>query len=73
MAKNNKQYYILQWRNRYSGDTGFVGHIRSDHFENTFDVNEARKFSSVGNALVAVHELSNIGECDQNDIEVIPL
>lgn len=68
-----KQYYILQWQNKYSGETGFVGHIREKYFENTYNVDEARKFANVGSALLAINKLSLIGECDNNDFSVVPL
>ena len=42
--------YIINWKNLATGDTGYVAHIKKDHFENTFNEKEARIFTSLASA-----------------------
>lgn len=61
--------FIIVWRNLYSGDTGFVAHIRKDHFENTFAVKEARMYPSeiaARKAIMKIQELpGEIGKANE--------
>lgn len=61
---------IIQWKNKYSGETGFVKKLnhKKGFFENTFDANEARKFSAktVDNTLALLNEW-----CSDNTYEAI--
>lgn len=68
-----KVSYILQWRNSWSGETGFVKKIleAAGHFENTYDANEARRFTSVQRAEGAITTLAKIGEADLNEFKIV--
>lgn len=43
---------VIKWINRFSGEVGYVKSIsvKEGHFNNTFDVSEARKFANFGNS-----------------------
>ena len=70
MSNRNKR---LMWRNKWSGETGYVKSIQATkgYFENTFDVNEARKYKSENECLAAIETLSAIGECENNEFEIV--
>lgn len=65
--------FILKWTNKYSGETGYVKSIsaKEKHFENTYDITEAKQYktASVANRMIA--SLVAYGEADNNDFEVI--
>lgn len=62
----------IMWRNRHSGETGFVAVIKTTKgfFENTADINAARTFRSDGECLRAIDELNSMGEGKNNDFIV---
>lgn len=64
---------IIKWTNKYSGETGFVRSVnkKERHFDNTFDIAEARKYASVSSANSVIKLLVSFGEADNNDFEVI--
>ena len=58
----------LMWKNRYSGDTGFVKAVRESkgYFENgTLD--EARRFRTSAECNKAIELLTKLGEAKNND------
>ena len=63
--------YIVKWTNKYSGETGFVAKVCKDHFENTYDADGARKFTSAKQAEKAVTSFSEMGEAENNSFETI--
>ena len=71
MANNKTK--IIKWINRFSGETGYVKVIRKakGYFENTFDSKEARLFSDA-EASKALVTLSDIGEAQNNQFEIVP-
>ena len=68
VSRNKK----IKWVNKFSKEEGFVKSVSKakGHFENTFDVNEARLFSDkeAQNTLAA---LEMIGETVNNDFAVV--
>ena len=62
----------IQWTNKFSGETGYVKSIlvKKGHFENTFDIEEAKKYSK-SEALKAVSTLKDIGEAENNDFSLL--
>ena len=63
--------FLIQWTNRWSRESGYVGKVCKDHFENTFDAGEARKFASAKTAEKAVESLKAAGEGKENDFCVL--
>lgn len=58
----------IMWRNRFSGDTGFVKAVRESkgHFENG-TVDEARKFRTEAECHKTIKLLNEIGEGKNNE------
>ncbi len=52
--------YIINWKNSYTGDTGYVAHIKKDHFENTFDEKEARSYASLAAAEKSIAKIKSM-------------
>lgn len=67
--------FILQWKNKYSGDIGYVKSVSSKRkcFENTFDEKEAKQYSTASAAARMITMLTAYGEADNNDFTVIPV
>lgn len=65
--------YIICWRNKWSGDEGFVKQIRqsSGYFINTFDKEEARRYRTSNEAQKAIDVLMSYGEGQNNDFFVV--
>lgn len=63
----------LVWENKYSGEKGYVKVIRASkgYFENTFNVDEARKFKSTNECEQAIQLLNELGEAQNNNFYVI--
>ena len=61
--------YILMWRNRWSGDEGFVAKvsIKDKHFVNTFNKNEAHVYKNQLVLKQAMEQLQKFGECQNNE------
>jgi len=68
--KNQK---IIKWTNIHSGETGYVKMIRptSNHFINTFDPKQARKYRSFAEATKAIAALCEMGEGDFNRFDIV--
>lgn len=62
----------IKWTNKYSKETGFVESInsRDRHFVNTYDYDKAKTFTKT-TVSKALKKLQEIGECENNDFEVI--
>lgn len=71
-ANMNMTRYI-KWTNRHSGETGYVKMIRTsnNHFINTYDKGDARKYRSEAEANKAICVLQQIGEGQNNDFVVV--
>lgn len=63
---------ILTWRNRFSGETGYVKSISKTegHFVNTNDVHKAKKYKSDAGAKQALRILNELGETQNNEFFV---
>lgn len=72
MAKSTRTKRLV-WENKWSGERGYVKVIRESkgYFENTFDVNEARKFKSDNECAQAIALLEKLGETQNNNFYVI--
>ena len=59
----------LKWRNRYSGETGYVKSVSlaKGYFINTFDKSEAKQYISDKMISNDLDILLKIGEMDNND------
>lgn len=66
---------VIKWINRFSGEVGYVKSIsvKEGHFNNTFDVSEARKFANLGTLKAAVNSLIKMGEAENNEFIAIKL
>lgn len=66
---------VIKWTNKYSNEQGYVLSIKKadGHFENTYDISEAKVFSRQCDVARAMNTLEAIGECENNDFEVIDL
>lgn len=65
--------FIISWENIYSKETGFVGDIdkKERHFVNTPDKKNAKLFPNKGLATIAVKQLVNFGEAENNDFAIV--
>lgn len=65
--------YTLKWKNKLSGEEGFVKNIRifRGYFENTFEKPLAHTFSSKHECRTALKILSQFGEMKQNNFEIV--
>ena len=63
---------IIKWTNKFSGETGYVKSLRKAKgcFINTFDKEEARRFSGQKRTDDALQVLDEIGETKNNIFEV---
>ena len=52
--------YIINWKNSYTGDTGYVAHIKKDHFENTFNEEKARSYASLAAAEKSIAKIKSM-------------
>lgn len=68
-----KQRVNVRWRNRLSGETGYVKSVRAKlgHFENTWEQTEAKKYISEKAANNDIVLLNEIGEGKDNDFEIV--
>ena len=64
---------VIKWRNKYSGEEGFVKTVRSNDrcFENTFNYNEARRYASASVAKGIITKLVSYGEAETNDFFIV--
>lgn len=65
--------FIISWENIYSKETGFVGDIdkKERHFVNTLDKKNAKLFPNKGLATIAVKQLVNFGEAENNNFAIV--
>ena len=58
----------IQWTNKYSGETGYVGSISKakGYFVNAASVEEARSFRSDKEVATAIQTLVELGEAENN-------
>lgn len=65
--------YILQWTNKYSGDTGYVESIsaKEKHFVNTFNQNDAKRYATRSVATRMITSLSSYGEAENNTFDIL--
>ena len=61
----------IKWINRFSLQEGYVREVVEDHFINTFDKAEARKFKSRRDAEKMIEKLFDYGEGLNNEFQVI--
>lgn len=68
-----KQRLNVKWRNRMSGETGYVKTVKGKlgFFVNTWDKNEAKKYLSRTMAERDIVLLNEIGEGKDNDFEIV--
>ena len=66
---------VIKWTNKYSNEQGYVKGIKKTegHFDNTYDAAEAKTFSRQCDIARAMNTLEAIGECENNDFEVVEL
>lgn len=65
--------YILKWINKFSKETGYVGKVMKSkgYFENTFDINAAKKYRTENEAKKDITLLDIMGESQNNDFLII--
>ena len=65
---------IIKWTNKYSNESGYVASIstKNECFYNTFDKNEAKKYSERSLASM-MKKLESFHETDDNIFEAIPV
>lgn len=65
--------FTIKWTNKYSGETGFVKSVsnKEKHFNNTFDLGEARSYKSEKKACEIIKSLIDMGEGLNNNFEII--
>jgi len=63
---------IIQWKNKYSGEIGYVGSVSAKErcFHNA-DRGGAKNFKSQKSADKAIEQLKEYGEAENNDFYVI--
>lgn len=69
-GEEKKTSYIIAWKNTHSGETGYVGKVSKDHFVNTQEPLQARKFVSYKAAENMVKNLIAIGEGKNNMFDI---
>ena len=65
--------YIIQWTNKYSGESGYVASIseKNRYFNNTYNVNDAKRYLRESHAKGTITKLIHYGECNNNNFEII--
>ena len=65
--------FKIQWTNKMSGETGYVKAFpkKMGHFENTYNVDEAKPYKTEAAAKTAIRGLEAVGEADNNIFEII--
>ena len=65
--------YNIQWTNKYSEETGYVGKVmyKAGHFVNTFEQESAKKYKSQTEAEKDIAKLIEIGEGENNNFAVV--
>ena len=64
---------VIMWKNRYSGETGYVKRVCSNEkcFENTYDKSEAKEYGSIAAARGIITKLNSYGEGENNVFLII--
>lgn len=65
--------FVIQWINRFSGESGYVGEIKKNegHFVNTFSISNAKIYKTERAAKLALGLLERIGEGVNNEFVVM--
>jgi hypothetical protein len=63
----------IQWTNKYSGETGYVGSILKSrgHFVNAPTIRDAHGYRTEQTAAAALSVLAEIGETENNVFQVV--
>ena len=71
--KGNNNMSKIQWTNKISGETGYVKAFsrQMGHFENTYDIDEAKEYKTEAAAKTAIRGLEAVGEADNNIFEIV--
>ena len=66
---------VLKWRNKYSGDEGFVKKVNKNeqHFVSTYDINEAKIYNGSKSLLLDQEILETHGETYNNEFYPVNL
>jgi len=66
---------VIKWINKFSNEEGYLKSVKKadGHFVNTFDVEDAKTFARQSDITKTMKVLEEIGECENNDFEVIEL
>lgn len=64
-----KKITVLQWRNKFSGETGYVGSVsvKKGYFTAAFSATEAKRYRSQSEINKDLEILARFGELEQND------
>lgn len=67
--------FAVQWRNRVSGETGFVKKInrKEGYFENTWEGKDAKLFKTEKNAKVLLSDIEFFTNVPDNDYQVVEI
>ncbi len=67
--------YNIQWTNKYSYETGYVGKVmfKAGHFVNATAQEDAKKYVSVKAAENEIVKLNDMGEGNNNNFSVVPV
>ena len=65
---------VIKWTNRHSNESGYVQGVlaKEKHFVNTFNRNDAKKYSSERIAKGVVTTLIKYGEAENNEFVIEP-
>lgn len=64
---------VIKWRNRWSGEEGFVESVskKAGHMTATFDIKKAHKYSTKGALTSALNTLAACGEAQNNEFQCV--
>lgn len=68
-TKSTKKKTVLKWKNRYSGEQGYVQSVsvKKGYFTNTFNKDEAKTYTSDSLVSKDLDILRGFGEMENND------
>ncbi|MBQ7076514.1 MAG: hypothetical protein IJM91_00040 [Lachnospiraceae bacterium] len=61
---------IIKWTNKFSGEFGYVADLEDNHFINTWEIKDAKKFRTIKEADKTIDLLNEIGEGQNNFFEL---
>lgn len=66
---------VIKWTNNFSGEQGFVESIdtKEKHFNNTFEMQNAKQYKTESNAKGMISKLISYGEGDNNTFEIVEI